>query len=87
MALSYVSNEFIRYPTNLYTVSYLPFLANVEYIHHRFINQMKQEFADIANIPGVVGCIDGTHIRICRPQQFEEAFVNRKNYHSINVQV
>nr|CAH0110335.1 unnamed protein product [Daphnia galeata] len=30
--------------------------------------------------------IDGTHIRIQRPILYEKAYVNRKNYHSINVQ-
>ncbi|XP_033754693.1 putative nuclease HARBI1 [Pecten maximus] len=36
--------------------------------------------------PGVVGCIDGTQIRIQAPTQNEPTFVNRKGYHSINVQ-
>jgi hypothetical protein len=36
---------------------------------------------------GVVGFIDGTHIRIVRPQNHEKNYVNRKNYHSLNVQV
>ena len=36
---------------------------------------------------GVVGCIDGTHIRIVKPKNHEKAYVNRKNYHSLNVQV
>ncbi|KAI9552688.1 putative nuclease HARBI1 [Daphnia sinensis] len=35
---------------------------------------------------GVVGCIDGTHIRIVRPKHHEKAYINRKNYHSLNVQ-
>ena len=38
-------------------------------------------------MPGVVGCVDGTHVRITRPFEHEKAYVNRKNYHSINVQV
>lgn len=38
-------------------------------------------------MPGVIGCIDGTHVRIVRPVNFKKAYVNRKNYHSINVQV
>ena len=41
----------------------------------------------MAGFPGVFGCVDGTHVVLKRPQQDEEAYVNRKNRHSINVQV
>lgn len=42
--------------------------------------------------PGVVGCIDCTHVAIVRPgtqdpEYPEHLYVNRKNYHSINVQL
>ncbi|XP_045107685.1 putative nuclease HARBI1 [Portunus trituberculatus] len=47
----------------------------------------KAEFAHIAGFPGVVGAIDGTHMRIVAPKEQEEVYVNRKGYHSINVQV
>lgn len=47
---------------------------------------LKQKFTSIARMPGVIGCIDGTHIRIKRPILYEKAYVNRKNYHSLNVQ-
>lgn len=50
------------------------------------LNNLKREYAEIARIPGVIGSIDGTHIRIQRPILYEKAYVNRKNYHSINVQ-
>ncbi|KZS05467.1 F14D2.9-like protein [Daphnia magna] len=53
----------------------------------RSIHDLKRKFAEIARIPGIIGCIDCTHIRIQRPHQHEYAFVNRKGYHSINVQV
>ncbi|CAC5415318.1 HARBI1 [Mytilus coruscus] len=36
--------------------------------------------------PCVIGAVDGTHIRFQAPSHDEYAFVNRKNYHSINVQ-
>ncbi|XP_063846915.1 putative nuclease HARBI1 isoform X1 [Scylla paramamosain] len=36
---------------------------------------------------GVVGVIDGTHIRIVAPHVDEHVYVNRKRYHNINVQV
>ena len=38
-------------------------------------------------LPNVIGCIDGTHIRIQAPSTNEHEYVNRKNVHSINVQV
>ena len=63
------------------------FFQNCIVMNICFLFQVIRGFAEIANMPGVVGCIDGTHIRIKRPIEFEKAFVNRKHYHSINVQV
>ena len=45
------------------------------------------EFFQKHSIPGVIGLIDGTHIRIQAPSENEYAYVNRKNFHSINVQM
>ena len=42
---------------------------------------------EIAGIPGVIGAIDGTHIKIIAPSQDYEVFVNRKKLHSINTQI
>ena len=41
------------------------------------------DFAEIANMQGVFGCIDGTHVRISRPHKWEASYVNRKRYHSL----
>ena len=41
----------------------------------------------IAGMPGVVGVIDGTHIKIIAPSNDKDAFVNRKKVHSINTQI
>ena len=41
----------------------------------------------IAGFPCVIGCVDGTHIRLQAPSQNEPNYVNRKKFHSINVQV
>ena len=38
-------------------------------------------------MPGVIDFIAGTHVKIQRPTEHEEVFVNRKGFHSINVQV
>ncbi|VDI71132.1 putative nuclease HARBI1 [Mytilus edulis] len=50
------------------------------------IDEVKLGFHEQANFPHVVGCIDCTHVRIQRPTEDEPAFVNRKNFASINVQ-
>ena len=49
-------------------------------------NKMSQKFYQLAGIPGIISLIDCTRIRILRPLFNEDVFVNRKNYHSINVQ-
>ncbi|XP_045506318.1 putative nuclease HARBI1 [Colias croceus] len=38
-------------------------------------------------IPGVLGCVDGTHVALVKPSEHEERFFNRKHYHSRNVQI
>ena len=47
---------------------------------------IKSQFYDIAHLPGVLGLVDGTHIRIQKPSENEADYVNRHFYHSINVQ-
>jgi hypothetical protein len=44
-------------------------------------------FYTIARFPGVVGAIDGTHVQIIAPSEYENEYVNRHHYHSINTQV
>ena len=39
------------------------------------------------SFPRVLAAIDGTHIHIKAPTDDEAAFVNRKQRHSLNVQV
>lgn len=46
---------------------------------------IQQEFYSMARFPRVIGCIDGTHIRIIEPQLNPQSFINRKYYASINV--
>ncbi|KAL0809470.1 hypothetical protein ABMA28_011640 [Loxostege sticticalis] len=49
-------------------------------------NVIKRQFYEKYRLPGVVGCIDCTHVAIVRPTENEERFFNRKHYHSLNVQ-
>ncbi|XP_062580327.1 putative nuclease HARBI1, partial [Saccostrea cucullata] len=50
-------------------------------------DEVKGKFHSIAGFPNVLGCVDGTFIKIQAPSQNESDFVNRKGYHSLNVQV
>ena len=50
-------------------------------------DQTKRNCFAVAQFPGVIGCIDCTHIRIQAPSVNEGEFVNRQAYHSINVQL
>ena len=47
---------------------------------------IKSQFYDITHLPGVLGLVDGTHIRIQKSSENEADYVNRNFYHSINVQ-
>ena len=37
-------------------------------------------------IPGIVACIDGSHIPILQPENSGSAYCNQKGYYSINIQ-
>lgn len=39
------------------------------------------------NFPGVIGCIDGTHIKIDKPEQDPDSYLNRKHFFSIQVSI
>ena len=55
-------------------------IDNAEKIH------IMQKYYQLSKFPNVLGCIDGTHIAIRSPSKDEHLFVNRKSFHSINVQ-
>lgn len=48
---------------------------------------IKQQFVAMSGFENVIRAIDCTHVAIRVPSQNEAAFVNRKQFHSINVQV
>ena len=50
------------------------------------ILQNKHGFFTKGGFPGVIGCVDGTCIKIQAPHENENDVVNRKGFHSINVQ-
>ena len=45
---------------------------------------VRQGFA-AKGVQGAIDALDGCHIEILRPQENEQAYVNRKGYHSINL--
>ena len=49
--------------------------------------EIKGVFADEGGFSGIIGLIDGTHIQIRTPEHEPEAYVNRKKFHSFNMQV
>ena len=49
-------------------------------------DEIKQGMFKVGGFPCTIGCIDGTHVRIKSPSQNESDCVNRKGFHSINVQ-
>lgn len=49
--------------------------------------EAKAFFFAKSGFPGVIMCIDGTHVSIVRPSKNEHHFYNRKGYHSLNVMV
>lgn len=46
---------------------------------------VRQKFFNITAFPDVVGCVDGTHFKIKAPSDHENAYVNRKGFHLLNV--
>ena len=49
--------------------------------------RVQHDFFKMARFPGVVGIVDGTHVKIQAPTEHEDVLVCRKMYNSINVQV
>ena len=47
---------------------------------------IKNEFYLRGGFPCVIGFVDGTHVRLQAPSQHKNNYVNRKGFHSINVQ-
>lgn len=59
---------------------YLIAMGNLDDIGHQFVN--------VCDLPQVCGAIDCTHIEIIKPQanNYPDEYLNRKGWHSLNVQ-
>ena len=49
-------------------------------------DEIKQGLFRLGGFPCSIGCIDGTHVKVIAPSENEPDYVNRKGFHSINVQ-
>ncbi|KAK6172692.1 hypothetical protein SNE40_016303 [Patella caerulea] len=49
--------------------------------------RVMEGFRKIAGFPKVLGCVDGTQIKIATPTENENDFINRKGVHALNVQM
>ncbi|CAG4958567.1 unnamed protein product [Colias eurytheme] len=54
---------------------------------HQERERIRQEFQKKFQLSGVIGCIACTHISIVKPHIDEQNYLNRKGYHSLNVQM
>lgn len=45
---------------------------------------IKQGFYEQTGFPGVIGCVDGTHVSIIAPTHDKHLFYNRKGFYSLN---
>ncbi|KAJ1209682.1 hypothetical protein NDU88_005055, partial [Pleurodeles waltl] len=48
---------------------------------------VKGDFYALGHIPNFIGTIDGTHVALVPPHRSEQVYMNRKSYHSMNVQM
>ncbi|KAJ8941174.1 hypothetical protein NQ314_010473 [Rhamnusium bicolor] len=64
---------------------------NQTYIFLWFVGHQTASFRDVADrqngFPGVLGVIDGTYIKIDKPSDDPDSYINRKGFYSIQVQL
>lgn len=48
---------------------------------------IKTAFYNVAGMPNVVGCVDGSFIKILKPKENTHEFMCRKGFAAINIQV
>lgn len=51
-------------------------------------NEAKIHFFEKTDFPGVIGCVDGTHITILAPnKEVHDMYFNRKGFYSLNAMI
>lgn len=48
------------------------------------MQESMKYFFEKFQLPGVIGCVDGTHIKITPPVQNKHRYLNRRGFHSMN---
>ncbi|KAF9787681.1 hypothetical protein SFRURICE_020248 [Spodoptera frugiperda] len=91
-----IGSHSISQPTVSVVIKEITALLNLPQIRAKYIKWPQSSSERRANVvkfynkfgmPGVLGCIDCTHVAIIRPQEHEERYYCRKQYHSLNVQL
>lgn len=70
----------------------------VRHLAHKYIKfpvtrqeiiESQRKFQEAHEFPGVIGCVDGTHVHIISPEKFREHvyYSVRKSSHTKNVQI
>jgi hypothetical protein len=49
------------------------------------VSKVEKEFKSLANFPGVIGAIDGCHIKIRAPSDHQKDYLDRNMNHTINL--
>lgn len=49
-------------------------------------NEISNYFERKNGFPGIIGCLDGTHIPICAPKESPASYVNRKGFYRFQLQ-
>ncbi len=66
------------------TINRILFNKGVGFPPRQVLMQNMGNFFAVRDFPGVVGCIDGTHVEIVPPSDVEHAYINRHQKKSIN---
>ena len=69
-------------------------LSILKYLKHRFIRwpniqemqTEEQTFAQRNGFLDIIGALDGTHVKISKPQMHAQRYCNRKHFYSLQVQ-
>ena len=53
----------------------------IKWPERQHAQNVREHFNKMSEFPGVISCIDGTHIQIPAPTEHSDSYVNRKGYH------
>lgn len=59
----------------------------IKWPHNEEADVISEGFRQKNEIANIIGCIDGSHIEIPKPFKDQNAYINRKGYHSLLLQV